>query len=347
MSIKLSKNINRIINLIHSKLNSINILLKNVNIIMNKCKNIEFQNIYNIDFDHLQKTYINFKKMFVNKCFDNKPSLLSNKGTILSTFQLFDRSKNFICILLNYVGIIDYLNSNNLLINKYNNENIYSFSNYSNKHKPIININKIWNPYIDDKPVLNDISIKNIILTGPNAAGKSTFIKSVAINIILSQTIGIASCKYIKLTPFKILDTYLQIPDIKGNSSLFEAEMMRSKEYINKIKENEDLSFIIMDEIFSSTNYIEGFSGAYAILDKISKYDKSLFITTTHYNKLTKLPNTSKNITNYKFDVIKDSSNNITFNYILKKGICNQYIALDLLKQNNFDEDIIQKVYRN
>ena len=122
--------------------------------------------------------------------------------------------------------------------------------------------------------------------------------------------------------------------------------MLRSKEYINRIKENEELSFIIMDEIFSSTNYIEGFSGAYAILDKISKYDKSLFITTTHYSNLTKLPNTSKNIVNYKFDINRDPSNNIIFNYILKKGTCNQYIALDLLKKNNFDSDIIEKAIK-
>ena len=344
MSVKLSKNINRIINLIHSKLNSIKILLDNVGLLMRKCENIEINKIYNINIDSLQKTYIDFKKIFLNDLFTKKPYLLSNKGIILSTFKLFNNTKDFIKILLNYVGVIDYLNSNNLLLNKYNNDNIYTFSEYSNNEKPILNINKIWNPYIDENPVLNDVKIdKNIILTGPNAAGKSTFIKSVAINIILAQTIGIASCKTFKLTPFKILDTYLQIPDIKGNSSLFEAEMMRSKEYINKIKENEKLSFIIMDEIFSSTNYIEGFSGAYAILDKISKYDKSLFITTTHYNKLTTLPNTSKKITNYKFDIVKDASDNITFNYILKKGICNQYIALDLLKQNNFDEDIIQK----
>ena len=65
--------------------------------------------------------------------------------------------------------------------------------------------------------------------------------------------------------------------------------MLRSKEYISKLKSNDKPAFIIMDEIFSSTNYIEGFSGAYAILNKISKFNKSLFIVTTHYNKLSKL----------------------------------------------------------
>ena len=117
---------------------------------------------------------------------------------ILSIFKLFNNTKDFIKILLNYVGVIDYLNSNNLLLNKYNNDNIYTFSEYSNNEKPILNINKIWNPYIDENPVLNDIKIdKNIILTGPNAAGKSTFIKSVAINIILAQTIGILHVKHL------------------------------------------------------------------------------------------------------------------------------------------------------
>ena len=120
--------------------------------------------------------------------------------------------------------------------------------------------------------------------------------------------------------------------------------MLRSKEYIEKIKELEEdkFSFIVLDEIFSSTNYIEGFSGAYSILKNISKFKNTLFIVTTHYTDLCILENdTNKNIENYKFSVKYDNNNNIIFNYILEKGISYQYIALDLLKNNGFDEDII------
>ena len=193
--------------------------------------------------------------------------------------------------------------------------------------------------------VKNSIDIKNnILITGPNAGGKSTFIKSVILNIILSQTVGISSAESFEMTPFKLIETYLHIPDSKGTSSLFEAEMFRSKDYIEKIKslEKTDFSFIVLDEIFSSTNYIEGFSGAYSILKKLSSFRNTLSITTTHYTDLEILEKDTKGkIVNYKFEVdYKDGE--IIFNYLLKKGISRQYIALDLLKKNGFDEDIIE-----
>ena len=235
-SIKLSKNIHKIINLIHSKLNSVYKLILNSNILIDICKDLNI-NILNIDLNDVQKNIQSFSNMFKSNCLNCSPSLFSNKGIILSTYQLFNKIKNNIKEILKYIGSIDYLNSNNTLLEKYTNNNVYSFTKYKNKSKPKFKFKKIWNPYIDDKPICNNINIrKNIILTGPNAAGKSTFIKSVAINIILSQTIGISSSKSCTLTPIHILDTYLHIPDIKGNSSLFEAEMKRSKEYISKLK---------------------------------------------------------------------------------------------------------------
>ena len=184
----------------------------------------------------------------------------------------------------------------------------------------------------------------NLLITGPNAAGKSTFIKSVIINILLSQTIGINSSSNFEITPFYLIETYLHIPDVKGKSSLFEAEMLRSKEYIEKVKnlDNDKFSFIVLDEIFSSTNYIEGFSGAYSILKNLTKYNNTLFIVTTHYTDLSILEKDTKNkIVNYKFSVDYDKEDNIVFNYILEKGVSNQYIALELLKNNGFDNNII------
>jgi DNA mismatch repair ATPase MutS len=142
-----------------------------------------------------------------------------------------------------------------------------------------------------------------------------------------------------------MIETYLHIPDTKGSSSLFEAEMFRSKDYIDKIK-NMDIdkfSFIVLDEIFSSTNYVEGFSGAYSILKKISSFSNTLSITTTHYTDLEILEKETKGkIINYKFEVERNEDNEIIFNYKLKRGISNQYIALELLKKNGFDDDVIK-----
>ena len=76
----------------------------------------------------------------------------------------------------------------------------------------------------------------------------------------------------------------------------------------------------------------------------MSSYDKSLFIVTTHYTELSELEKESNGkIKNYKFEVDRDTSNNILFNYKLKRGHSNQYIALELLDKNEFDKDIIEK----
>ena len=143
---------------------------------------------------------------------------------------------------------------------------------------------------------------------------------------------------------FYLIDTYLHIPDCKGRDSLFEAEMYRSKKYINTIKnmKKNEFAFVVMDEMFSSTNYTEGYSAAYAILKKISSYNNSLSLVTTHYGKLSKLEKTTKGkIKNYNFYIKRDNDNNIIYPYKIRKGVSNQYIALELLKLNDFDEDII------
>ena len=77
---------------------------------------------------------------------------------------------------------------------------------------------------------------RNAIITGPNAGGKSTFIKSLTLSILFSQTLGITTANSFKLTPFSLVNTYLNIPDIKGKESLFEAEMHRAREHLVKLK---------------------------------------------------------------------------------------------------------------
>jgi len=292
------------------------------------------------DNKYYKENYFSYEVFFQN------PGLFTNKGKILKIFNKFRYVKTKILDIFQFIGVIDVLLSISKLINNSNNDHPYSYTTYKKKSKPELNIKDLWHPYlIEDNVVKNSIIMKNnLLITGPNAAGKSTFIKSVIINILLSQTIGINSCSLFEITPFHLIETYLHIPDVKGKSSLFEAEMLRSKEYIEKIKdlEEKEFSFIVLDEIFSSTNYTEGFSGAYSILKNLCKYKNTLFIVTTHYTDLSILEkDTNNEIENYKFSVDYDKNNNIVFNYLLEKGVSHQYIALELLKNNGFDKDII------
>jgi len=344
-----ANNTHKIINTIHDKLNKMSKYHKmNDKIIgiLNKYKINNLSSYY--QHTNIIEDITFYEPFFESTVFDYEPSLFSNKGKILYVFKEFKKNKQNMTNLFHLTGIIDSILSIERLLSNSNNSNPYSLCNYLTNNKPTILFKNIWHPYLNtEKTVKNSVDIKNnILITGPNAAGKSTFIKSVIINILLAQTIGISSSEKFEITPFDHIETYLHIPDSKGTSSLFEAEMNRSKDYIEKIKnmDTNKFSFIVLDEIFSSTNYVEGFSGAYSILKKISSYSNTMSITTTHYTDLEILEKDTKGkISNYKFEIEYDKKNNneIIFNYKLQKGVSRQYIALELLKKNGFDEDIL------
>jgi len=351
-SLQNSYNTNKIINIIHEKLNKMTeyiYLSKKVNEI---CVKYDINNLSSfITYSKNNDDIKIYEEYFKYSVFSNEPKLFSNKGKILYIFKEFQKNKENITNLFHVTGIIDSLLSIEKLLSDSNSFNPYCMCNYVSNDKPIIEIKNIWHPFLNNNnTVKNTVDVSNnILITGPNAAGKSTFIKSVIVNIIMSQTIGISSSEKFKITPFHLIETYLHIPDSKGSSSLFEAEMIRSKTYIEKIKNMDEnkFSFIVLDEIFSSTNYVEGFSGAYAILKKISSFSNTLSITTTHYTDLEVLEKDTKGkIINYKFEVDYDNNKEIKFNYILKRGMSRQYIALDLLKKNGFDDDLIEEAIK-
>lgn len=350
-SLQSSSNTNKIINIIHEKLNKIKKYIDLSNKIKNICNNNGINNISSfINYSSINDDLLIYDEYFNFPIFDKIPGLFTNKGKILHTYKKFKNVKDPMVSIFHYSGTIDMILSIENILSNSTTENPYTVTTFLNKKVPTINIKNIWHPYLNKDEVTNivknSIDIKNnILITGPNAAGKSTFIKSIIINIILSQTIGISSSEKFEITPFNMIETYLHIPDSKGCSSLFEAEMIRSKEYIEKIKnlDSNKFSFIVLDEIFSSTNYIEGFSGAYSILKKISSFSNTLSITTTHYTDLEILEKDTKGkIKNYKFEVEHNENNEIIFNYLLKEGTSRQYIALELLKKNGFDDDVIE-----
>ena len=351
-SVQSSVSTNKLINVIHEKMNKMNQYIDISKKIEKLCSDFDLLDITKyLGYNRIIEDNNYYKdNFFFHDVFTQSPGFFTNKGVILKLFKNFRMVKSKLIDIFQFNGVIDVLFSNYSLIKNSNSEYPYTFTTYISSKKPSLRIEDIWHPYLIEKEVVkNSVIMKNnLLITGPNAAGKSTFIKSVIINILLSQTIGINSCQFFEMSPFHLIETYLHIPDIKGKSSLFEAEMLRSKEYIEKIKnmDKNEFSFIVLDEIFSSTNYIEGFSGAYSILKNLSNYKNTLFIVTTHFTDLKILEkDTHKKIKNYKFTVDYDSNNNIKFNYKLEKGVSYQYIALELLKNNGFDEKILEDAF--
>jgi DNA mismatch repair protein MutS len=221
------------------------------------------------------------------------------------------------------------------------------YTEYVDAATPIVDFGDCFHPCLSlDRVVKNDICLgtspaNNAILTGPNAGGKSTFVKCLIINALLAQTVGICVSSRARLTPFAIINSQINIPDCKGYESLFEAEMYRCKHKLDLLKQYADKRCLfVMDEIFNSTNPVEGIAGAYAIAKKIAEHTNCILVFTTHYVYLTKLHKTGRFV-NLKMNVVRGEGDDISYPYKLVSGVSRQYIALDLLKKNGFDEEII------
>lgn len=284
-----------------------------------------------------------FEETIENKFHDSsfecsRFDIYTNFGKSLRQFKNLDREK--MLILIRKVYIIDSINSIFTLKSDYG----FSYSKYERKKLvPTYNVKGLWHPSLDNTlAVKNDVLLENksLILTGPNAGGKSTLIKSMLLSILFAQTITLTNSNDLTLSPFSYINSQINIPDCKGKESLFEAEMHRSKENLDILKNFGKFSIMFMDELLTSTNAIEGISGAYAIAKKISDYENSMLVITTHYLWLTKLAKDTKKFTNYCMKVDIDTKGSITFPYKIIKGVSRQFIALELLKKNGFDTDI-------
>jgi len=261
-------------------------------------------------------------------------------GEILVEAINYKEYRHDLDIILEYIGTIDMMISNTKLLDLG-----FCLPNIDkNYNKPYIKINKVWNPLLGETQTKNNFRLglkksQNMIITGPNKAGKSTYIRSVMLAVYLAQSLGISCCEKIYFTPFSQLYTYLNIPDCLGKESLFEAELERCFEYFNNaIQTNKDHKiFGIFDELMTGTNYLEGMSGSYGLIKELSKIQHAMSIITTHYHEICDL----KNIKYQQFEADK-IDNKYKFSYIIKNGISKQCIALDLLEEKGYSKEIIE-----
>ena len=344
-TIKAAKNNNKIINVIHSKLNKLNSFLTTANELFSLTKDL---------FKHDEVPI--FDKSLENDIFKSEPKLLTNKGKILVTYRKIEHTDNYTekyRAYFDYIGQIDAYVSIVSLVKEFNDNDFnICYTRYETNLKPSIKLTDLWHPYLAKNKShtqiqCNSINIggdqpNNIILTGPNAGGKSTFIKAISISLLFSHTFGISFSKEAYITPMNLINTYLNIPDCKNKESLFEAEMHRARNHLNLLKDlgEHEFSFIVMDEIFSSTNPEEGISGAYAICNKLAEYNNSMALITTHFSYLTKLEE-SGNYKNYKIPIERNADNEIVYPYKLEEGASDQHIALELLKKKGFENELV------
>ena len=210
-------------------------------------------------------------------------------------------------------------------------------------------IKQYYPPLINENPVKNTCKLdKNMIISAPNKAGKTTILKTSAINIIISQQIGGGFYDSATINPYTHIHSYLNIPDTSERDSLFQAESRRCKDIIDIINENNDTSkhrhFCIFDELYSGTNPTEAAQAGKAFLKYLSGYSNVSFMLTTHYLSICKHLNRSSSIQNYKMDVNVLDDGNYEYKYKLKKGISRIKGAIRVLKDLEYPSEILNDI---
>jgi len=204
---------------------------------------------------------------------------------------------------------------------------------------------------VGDEPVKNDCDFtKNMIISSPNKSGKTTILKSTALNIIFSQQVGCGFYKSATITPYTHLHSYLNIPDTSGRDSLFQAESRRCKEIIDSVKQYSDTKyrhFCMFDELYSGTNPTEASKAGYAFLEYLQQYSNVDFILTTHYLSICKKFKGSSNVQNYKMVVNINTDGTFKYTYKIKKGISNLKGGLRVLKDMDYPQHIINTIESN
>ena len=242
--------------------------------------------------------------------------------------------KDEILIILKIIYTLDAINS----ITKLKKDKNWTLPIYSNKTKII----GIRNPLLNNQQS-NPVSLeKNLIITGVNAGGKTTYVKSIASNIILSQSLGIINALRGEMIIYEALISIMRIRDEVGVSSYFEAETSYCNKMIeiaDEVSRNKKKGVFILDEPMHSTPPLEAISVAYSIAKYLGNLEGIRLIITTHFHKLIELEK------KYNFINLSVSANKIDdkyhFDYKIKRGGSRQTIAIELLEKHKLKDEII------
>ena len=202
-----------------------------------------------------------------------------------------------------------------------------------NSKKEVIKGSNVGHPLLKaDKRIDNNFTVDDaqfFIITGANMAGKSTFLRTVSLSIVMANC-GLPVCaERFQYSPIKLITSMRTSDSLTEDESYFYSELKRLKFIVDEIKVEK--YFIILDEILKGTNSKDKAIGSKKFVEKLTK-SKSTGIIATHDVSLCELENEFSEIKNYYFDaeIINDE---LYFDYTFKIGVCKNMNASFLLKK--------------
>ena len=183
--------------------------------------------------------------------------------------------------------------------------------------------------------VYNDFTLrgpsKAVIITGPNMAGKSTFLRTIALNVVLAQMGGAVCASEVAISKnMKVFTAMRSQDNLSENISSFYAELDRIHQLLNYIETGNKVLYFL-DELLKGTNSADRHRGAEALVKQLISLKVSGFVS-THDIELGELTQQLDEVSNYSFESTI-TNGQINFDYKIREGVCSSFNASELMRQ--------------
>ncbi len=219
------------------------------------------------------------------------------------------------------------------------------FVTQQDKHIAGVDAEGIYHPLVS-KPVRNSIKTEqSVLITGSNASGKSTFLKTVALCALLAQTTGICPAESYRAPYFRIISSMSLSDDVKNGSSYYMTEIRSVRRMIDAVNSDKSSAPVMcfIDEVLRGTNTVERIAASAQIL-RFFSMNGALCFAATHDIELTSMLEGCYD--NYHFrEEIKDGL--ISFPYLIYRGKAESRNAIRLLEAMGYEEEIVRAAERS
>ena len=280
------------------------------------------------------ETLVLFLREVINIMFLIEPQIVFN------VLKKLGKKRNDIQVLFEYIGKID---SSISIAAIRTNMPYYCIPTLLNTNRITLDFTDIYYPLIPDcVPNSLQIQDKSILLTGSNMSGKTTFIRTVALNVLFAQTLNTCFAKTFKLSQTRLFSAIRITDDLFSDKSYFFEEVLTIKNMIDESM-SDSKNIFFLDEIFKGTNTVERIAAGKAVLSYLAKFDNNIIFVSTHDIELADLLNDTYELYHFT-EVIQEEQ--IHFDYTLKRGNLSTKNAIRILEINDYPPQIVEEARR-
>lgn len=218
----------------------------------------------------------------------------------------------------------------------------------TNRHKieivngrhPVVETLLKDNAFVANDTFLDDNENRTMIITGPNMGGKSTYMRQVAVIVLMAHIGSFVPAEKAEICMVDRIFTRIGASDdLAFGQSTFMVEM---NEVANILNNATDKSLLILDEVGRGTSTYDGLSIAWAVMEFVSKHMKAKTLFSTHYHELTELEGVAEGVKNYRV-MVKEFQNSIVFLHKIARGSANRSFGLEVAALAGLPKELLQR----